>query len=167
MRISFEPFSDALVELAYEDYRAAGLDDSPTRPFQALSQAEKENEIRRCKAFRRVIVVDGEQVGWIGIRPRLEERRIHVGFALFAEFRGKGLMKHVLRERLELFVREEYPAISDRFPSREIFATTAPTNVASQRTLLACGFFKVDEVLEIEDSPDARLLPAVIFLRRF
>ncbi|MBI3543405.1 MAG: GNAT family N-acetyltransferase [Deltaproteobacteria bacterium] len=144
MKIAFRPMTPEMVEYAYEDYRSSGLKDSPVLAFSQLPEADRQLEIERATLYRKLIVVATEVVGWIGVRPRPELGQIHVGFALFSKFRGKGLMKPILTKRIEVFAKEEYETLRREFPIPELYATAEKGNIPSIRTLEGCGFLKTE-----------------------
>lgn len=137
--IKFLSLTDSDIE-RIKDIRDSGSVGLNQRSFRDMPQEIQNRFIERMKVAGKVIVINTEKIGWIFISPKPDLKQIDIGYALFPEFRGKGLMKSILNERISIFVENEFPAIKDKFPERELTATTEVTNIASVKTLMACGF---------------------------
>jgi predicted acetyltransferase len=92
-------------------------------------------------AVRYAIIQDGQPVGTISLRPNATYVTTHlagqIGFEIVPAHRGKGFAQAA--------VRALFPVVREHGLD-EVWITTTPANVASQRTLAALGAEPAGEV---------------------
>ncbi len=100
-----------------------------------------ENSPWGVPAVRYAIMLGEQAVGTISFRPGATYVTTHlagqIGFEIDLLHRGKGLARQA--------VRALFPVIREH-GLEEVWITTVPTNIASQRTLTALGSELVEEV---------------------
>ena len=165
--IEFAPLTDADIERIHE-IREAGAIGAAAPEFRELPAKIQAFLTARKKIVGKAALVNGARVGWVFISPKPELQAIHVGFALFPEFRGKGLMKPIVADRIARFLTEEFPAMEKSFPQRTLTAITDPANAAAIKTLEACGFkFSSREWIPFGPDPDSQRHEALVFKLAF
>jgi predicted acetyltransferase len=109
--------------------------------LEAVRTYSAENSPWGVPAVRYAIVQDGQPVGTISLRPDATYVTTHlagqIGFEILPDYRGKGLAQAAVRALFPVF-REH--------GLEEVWITTTPANIASQRTLAALGSELIGEV---------------------
>ncbi|MBK7962169.1 MAG: GNAT family N-acetyltransferase [Bdellovibrionales bacterium] len=135
MNIHLSIPDEAEVEAIYEAYRIVAEPDSPVICYKDLNQADREKIVRGYQRFFRSANCDGQTVGWITIIDRESDPDVNLGFGLFPEFRGRGLMAQIIRHSM----KEILPRLRDR----KLTAGARVDNLAAIRTLEKAGFVLV------------------------
>jgi RimJ/RimL family protein N-acetyltransferase len=131
MIVSLTPPTDADAVVIYEAYRHEREPDSPPVPFHELPASDQQTVVARFKATLFLICVDGQVVGFVS--PTVQPgQTLNLGFGLFAEFRGQGLMARVLPAILRDLRRI--------YPEHQMVASTRLGNHAALKTLTRAGF---------------------------
>lgn len=167
LKIEFVPWTEA--DLArINDLQDGGSIGAAQPSFLDLPAETRDRIIARMKIFAKTVAVNSKKVGRVHISPKPELKEIHIGYALYPEFRGKELIKPILRERIALFVRNEFPAIQAQFPDRELTAVTEATNIASVKTLEALGFtLSSKKMVPYQPESNSPLYESLIFKLKF
>jgi RimJ/RimL family protein N-acetyltransferase len=138
MIVSLVPPADADVVAIYETYRLDREPDSPQTPFQDLPASDQQAVVARLKATQFLIRVDGRMVGFVS--PTVQPgQMLNLGFGLFAELRGQGLMARVLPVILQ--------QLRQIYPEQQLVASTRLANQAAMKTLTRAGFRPTTVVL--------------------
>ncbi|MBL7672459.1 MAG: hypothetical protein JNM39_18415 [Bdellovibrionaceae bacterium] len=103
MNIHLSIPDEAEVKAIYEAYRIVAEPDSPVICYKDLNQADREKIVRGYQRFFRSANCDGQTVGWITVIDRESDPDVNLGFGLFPEFRGRGLMAQIIRHSIFTF----------------------------------------------------------------
>lgn len=131
MEIHFASPNHDDIKKIYETYRIANEPDSPTAPFENLSDIEIKAITDSYPRVMQIAVYNEQKVGWITIINRNTEPEINLGFGLFPEFRGKGLMSKIIRLTAMNTAQKQIKKIS---------AEARTENIAAVKTLERAGF---------------------------
>lgn len=132
MKIEFSDIGAEEAARIYESYRLDNEPDSPRVPFAQLDAARQAAVVGRLKEMQKLVKADNEPVGFITLND--EGESVNFGFGLFSEFRGKGLMREIIKAAAGLF--------HSLYPGRLIKSSTRLDNIAAIRSLEAGGFVR-------------------------
>lgn len=135
MQINFQIPEKEDIELIYQTYLNDHEPDSPSIPFDQLDDKQLNDLFKRYKKFVRVVKMNNEKVGWITIIEKQNEEAINLGFGLYKQYRGTGIIVSILEKSID-YVQEYYP-------SKTITAATRSKNIAALKSLERAGFNKV------------------------
>ncbi len=143
MEIFYSSIDDESFERIWNSIASDDASDS----FPKLLSETPENEWRpvrkRWNQVMREIRLGEIPTGYIFLSPK-QDASAHLGYGLYAEFRGKSLMPELAR----VFLLSELPLLPPEVSV--LLASVLPENIASQQTLLRLGFSLVGEIQQEE-----------------
>lgn len=131
MEVHFARPNQDDVKKIYETYRIANEPDSPTTPFENLSETEIKEITDSYPRVMQIAIYNEQKVGWITIINQDTEPEINLGFGLFREFRGKGLMSKIIHKAIQDTSQKQ---------TKKISAEVRTENIAAFKTLKSAGF---------------------------
>ncbi len=143
MEISFLKLDDASFERIWNSIATDAAADSFPQLLSETAEAEWRDIKERWSRVMHEILLDEAPVGYIFLSPKKDETA-HLGYGLYREFRGRGLMPTLALAFLEAELPRLRPHIS------ALQASALPENKASQKTLRRLGFTLIGEVQQDE-----------------
>lgn len=154
MNIIFSLPNSNDVELIYETYRMDEEPDSPSISFSEISDEEKARIIQQYQIYFQVVTCNGDKVGWVTVINRATDLEINLGFGLFEDYRGRGLMASIIREATKNILSLD--------GEKKLTSSTRVGNFAAIKSLERAGFLLVGNV---ERPPVGKWTKPIVYSR--